>query len=77
MEHWHVPYTYPRADNVQAWLQKCLEGAIARNVERESNWMFKQRCVDGLILKRHAHVLMVRVAKPSNSLVVQSQRNST
>jgi len=45
MEHWHVPYDYPRADHAQAWFLKCLEGTIARNAERESNWMFKQRCV--------------------------------
>ena len=43
MEHWHVPYDYPRADHAQAWLLKCLEGAIARDAERERNWMFKQR----------------------------------
>ena len=43
MEHWHVPYDYPRADHAQAWLLKCLEGAIARDAEREGNWMFKQR----------------------------------
>ncbi|KAH9997982.1 hypothetical protein BJV77DRAFT_786206 [Russula vinacea] len=29
MEHWHAPYNYPRADHAQAWLLKCLEGAIA------------------------------------------------
>ena len=45
MEHWHVPYDYPRADRAQAWLLKCLERAIARDAERESGWMFKQRCV--------------------------------
>ena len=43
MEHWHVSYDYPRADHAQAWLLKCLEGAIARDADRESNWMFKQR----------------------------------
>ncbi len=48
MEHWHVPYNYPRADHVQAWLLKCLEGAIARDADRESSWMFKQRCVGSL-----------------------------
>ncbi|KAI9458812.1 hypothetical protein F5148DRAFT_314814 [Russula earlei] len=42
MEQWHVPYNYPRADNAQAWLLKSLEGAIARDVDREGNWMLKQ-----------------------------------
>ena len=45
MEHWHVPYNYPRGDNVQAWLLKTLEGAISRESDRECDWMFKQRCV--------------------------------
>lgn len=44
MEHWHVPYDYPRANHAQAWLLKCLEGAIARDTDRECNWMFRQRC---------------------------------
>jgi len=42
MEHWHVPYNYPRGDNVQAWLLKTLEGAIARESDKECDWMFKQ-----------------------------------
>jgi hypothetical protein len=45
MEHWHVPYNFPRGDNVQAWLLKTLEGAIARDSDKECNWMFKQRYV--------------------------------
>jgi hypothetical protein len=45
MEHWHVPYNYPRGNNVQAWLLKTLECAIARDSEKECDWMFKQRCV--------------------------------
>lgn len=42
MEHWHVPYNHPRGDNVQAWLLKCLEGAISRDSGKECDWMFKQ-----------------------------------
>jgi hypothetical protein len=45
MEHWHVPYNYPRADNAQAWLLKCLETTIVRDAERDGDWMFRQRCV--------------------------------
>ena len=45
MEHWHVPYNHPRGDNVQAWLVKTLEGAIARDSDKECDWMFKQRYV--------------------------------
>jgi hypothetical protein len=45
MEHWHVPYNYPRAEHAQAWLLKCFEGAIARDTDKDSDWMFKQRCV--------------------------------
>jgi hypothetical protein len=45
MEHWHVPYNYARAEHVQAWLLKCLEGVIARDTDKEWDWMFKQRCV--------------------------------
>ena len=51
MEHWHVPYNYPRADHAQAWLLKCLEGVIARDADKESNWMFRQRCVFARMLK--------------------------
>ncbi|KAI0304499.1 ras guanine nucleotide exchange factor domain-containing protein [Multifurca ochricompacta] len=42
MEHWHVPYNYPRADHVQAWLLKSLEGAIARDADKQCDWMFRQ-----------------------------------
>jgi len=45
MEHWHVPYNHPRGDNVQAWLLKSLEGTIARDSDKQCDWMFKQRCV--------------------------------
>ncbi|KAF8272213.1 ras guanine nucleotide exchange factor domain-containing protein [Lactarius quietus] len=45
MEHWHVPYNYPRGDNVQAWLLKTLEGAITRDSDKESDWMFKQSLI--------------------------------
>lgn len=56
MEHWHAPYNYPRADHAQAWLLKCLEGAIARDADKESKWMFKQRCVSARIARmRGAH----------------------
>lgn len=55
MEHWHVPYNYPRADHAQAWLQKYLEEAIARGADQQSNWMFKRRCVAEPMLDREAH----------------------
>ncbi len=45
MEHWHVPYNYPRVENVQAWLLKSVEDAIARDSEKEWDWMLKQRYV--------------------------------
>lgn len=42
MEHWHVPYNHPRGDNVQGWLMKSLECAIARDSDKQCDWMFKQ-----------------------------------
>jgi len=38
------PYTYREPTKRQAWLQKVFEG-LRSYVERESNWMLKQRCV--------------------------------
>ncbi|KAI0259838.1 ras guanine nucleotide exchange factor domain-containing protein [Gloeopeniophorella convolvens] len=42
MEHWHMPYNYPRADRVQAWLLRTFEAVITRNAERETNWVARQ-----------------------------------
>ena len=60
MEHWHVPYNYPRGDNVQTWLLKSLEGAISRDSEKECDWMFKQRCVAEPVARIKAEVSTLR-----------------
>jgi hypothetical protein len=77
MEHWHVPYKFPRAEHAQAWLLKCLEGTIARGGERDSNWMFKQRYVAEhqicLNERGKGKRLTARAAKPSKTLVAQNR----
>jgi hypothetical protein len=77
MEHWHVPYDYPRADHAQSWLLKCLEGAIARDADRESNWMFRQRCVGPPHGCPNEKKLIICAVRPSNRLAVQNRQNKT
>jgi hypothetical protein len=57
MEHWHVPYNYPRGNNVQAWLLKSFEGAISRDSDKECDWMLKQRCVAEPVARTKAEAL--------------------